>query len=487
MLSPIVRTSSGPVSGTSVAGIHRYAGIPYAAAPVGALRFAAPAPPGRWEAPRPATGFGPTAPAPPIPEGVSPLLVSPRIAGEDWLTVNVWTPSVTDRLPVLVWIHGGAFVAGSSAQPVSDGAAFARDGLVFVSLNYRVGADGFLHLPGYPDNRGLLDQLAGLHWVRDNIAAFGGDPDRVTMMGESAGAMSVTTLLASPRTGGLVHGMIAQSGAGHHVITARTAQTVTVALAGRLGIAPTAAAFAAVPITELYAAQGALSQQIALDPAGFDEIRHNAMDFEPVIDGDLVPGRPIDAIAAGAGADVPVLTGTCADEFALFLAPTGMLAGAGSAQLAEATDRIGATDLVPAYQRLNPAATPGQLWAAILGDWTFGVPAVRLAEARADAPAATYMYEFDWPSSALAGLGACHGLDLPFAFDTLRSERIERFTGPAAPQWLADEMHGALVRFASTGNPGWAAYRPERTVRLFGTGVGSGLHSHRRLLWDGRR
>ena len=487
MRAPIVQTTGGPVAGLSIDGVQRYTAIPYAAPPVGRLRFAAPVPPEPWDAPRAAEVFGPTAPQPPVVEGAVQLLVSPRIPGEEWLTANVWTTSTTGRRPVLVWIHGGAFVAGSSAMPVADGAAFARDGLVFVSINYRIGADGFLHLPDCPDNRGLLDQLAGLRWVRDNISAFGGDPARVTIMGESAGGMSVTTLMASPPAADLVHGVIALSGAGHHVFTRRTAATVTAALAERLGIAVTAQDFAEVPIPDLYAAQAALSAQIALDATGFGEIATNAMDFEPVIDGEVVPGRPIEAIAAGVGARTPLMIGTCAQEYTLFLAPTGLLTTATWQALTAATDRVGAGDLIPAYQRLYPEAGPGQLWAAILGDWHFGMPAVRLAEARAAAPAATFVHEFCWPSTAIPGLGACHGLDLPFVFDTLQSEKIERFTGPAAPQLLADQMHGAVVRFAATGEPGWAEYRQHRTVHLLGADAGSGLHTHRRQLWDERR
>lgn len=201
--SPRVSTVHGAVRGTLEQGVAVFRGIPYAAAPVGALRFRAPAPPEPWEGVRDAVAFGPTAPKRPYSPPLDRLLPDPDVPGDNCLNLNVWTPSPdATGLPVIVWIHGGSLLHGSSAVPLYDGTAFARDGVVLVSVNYRLGIEGFGVLPDAPANRGLLDQIAALTWVRDNIAAFGGDPDLVTVCGESAGAISIGALLAAPGPGG---------------------------------------------------------------------------------------------------------------------------------------------------------------------------------------------------------------------------------------------------------------------------------------------
>ncbi len=207
---------------------------------------------------------------------------------------------------MLVWVHGGAFVNGSGGVPQYDGTAFARDGVVTVTLNYRLGVDGFLYFgDGGPENRGLLDQVAALEWVRDNIAAFGGDPARVTVAGESAGAMSVVSLLSMPRAQGLFARAVAQSGGGHYALSPATATRVAEALSERLGVPPTRQALAAVDPQVLVSAQSALSQQIQTqpDPARWAEITLNLMAFEPTVDGDVLPALPVRAVQAGAGAE----------------------------------------------------------------------------------------------------------------------------------------------------------------------------------------
>src|SRR5664279_2295201 len=254
-MEPVVSVAQGQLRGRAEHGVLSFKAIPYAGAPFGASRFAAPVPADSWEGVRDATEFGPTVPKPPYPSPIDQLFPEPVIAGEQCLNLNVWTPGVEGARPVFVWIHGGAFVHGSGAVSAYDGAKFARDGIVCVTINYRLGVDGFLLIEGAPANRGLLDQVAALRWVRENIAAFGGDPDAVTIAGESAGAMSVMTLLSMPATAGLFRRAIAQSGAGHHVIVAATAAKLAAALARDLGVEPTVEGFAAVPIDDLVAGQ----------------------------------------------------------------------------------------------------------------------------------------------------------------------------------------------------------------------------------------
>ncbi|HEX7992384.1 MAG TPA: carboxylesterase family protein, partial [Streptosporangiaceae bacterium] len=239
-MAPTVSTPCGELRGQVSDGVASYLGIPYAASPTGSMRFQAPAPPKPWTGIRDAIAYGPTPPKPDYPPPFDTLFAEPNIAGDDWLNLNVWTPDPpASGLPVMVWIHGGAFANGNSAIPLYDGHAFARDGVVLVTINYRLGVDGFALLPGRPANRGLLDQIAALEWVRDNISAFGGDPQNVTIFGESAGGMSVTTLLAMPSAAGLFNRAIAQSGAAQAAAVPADAAMVTAELGSAVGAEPT--------------------------------------------------------------------------------------------------------------------------------------------------------------------------------------------------------------------------------------------------------
>ncbi len=490
-----VTTTSGPVRGSAEGAVRSFKGIPYAAPPFGGLRFAAPALPQPWSQVRACTAFGPTALKPPYPVPIDVLLPEPVVPGEDVLNLNVWTPDGADGLPVLVWVHGGAFVNGSGGVPQYDGTAFARDGVVTVTINYRLGVDGFLHFgDDGPANRGLLDQVAALEWVRDNIAAFGGDPARVTVAGESAGAMSVTSLLSMPRARGLFSRAVAQSGAGHYALTPATAAKVAAALAERLGVPLTRQALAAVEPTVLVAAQQALSQEIQAvpDPARWGELVLNLMAFEPVVDGDVLPVLPVRAVQGGAGAGVDLLVGTNTDEFALFLVPNGLGGFIDDAVLGAVLAGYGLTpEALAPYRDGADGATPGELMAAVASDWFFRLPALRLAEARAGAAGSTHVYEFAWPSPQFDGrLGACHALEIPFVFDTLAAPGSEATTGPGAPQELADVVHRAWVDFVTTGDPGWPAYDlTERPVQVFDTvtAVAPDPRGAQRQVWDGVR
>ena len=474
-MASTVITKYGKVSGQEADGVTRFLGIPYAASPTGALRFRAPEPPLAWDGILAADAFSATPPKPDYPAPLNVLLAEPSIPGEDWLTVNVWTRGGTG-LPVLVWIYGGAFANGSSAVPMYDGHAFARDGVVLVTFNYRLGVDGFAYLPDAPANRGLLDQIAALEWVRDNITAFGGDPANVTIFGESAGAMAVTTLLSIPRAQGLFAKAISQSGSVQAAATPADAALVTGELGLALGMEATAANLAYVGLPKLIEAQAAVRDALVAQPgpARFGaSIVASYMAFIPVIDGDLIPAHPLAAIATGAGGSVPLLTGTTSEEYRLFVVPSGMAALINDDLLAGLLAAMGISARVAELYRSNrPGATPGDLLAALLTDRFFRLPALAVAGARKGGRAPTYVYEFAW-QSPVGRLGACHALEIPFVFDNLRATGTELFIGHDGPQTLADQMHAAWIRFARTTNPGWRPFDDVYPVRIFDAGEGA--------------
>jgi para-nitrobenzyl esterase len=493
----VVKTAQGEVQGVLADGVAAFKGIPYAAPPFGPNRFRPPAPPAGWDGVREATAYGPTAPKPPYGPPYDLLLPEPVIPGEDCLNLNVWTPDPGGAgLPVMVWIHGGAFVNGSGAVPTYDGTRFARDGVVLVTVNYRLGADGFAFFDdGGPVNLGLRDQIAALEWVRDNVAAFGGDARNVTIFGESAGAMSVTSLLSSPLAAGLFRRVAAQSGAGSHALTPATARRVAGYLAERLGVEPTRDALAAVPIDRLVQAQFALTQEAQLnpDPARWGEVAANLMAFEPVVDGDVLPAMPLQRVAAGAGAGVDLLVGTTTEEMRLFMVPNGALDAVTDDLLRLAATAYGlpVERALPTYAAGRPGATPGELLADIGTDWFFRIPAVRLAEARPGGPGGTWVYEFGWRSPEFGGrLGACHALEIGFVFDTLDAEGGVALQGRTPPQRLAERMHRAWVAFATAGDPGWPRYdQDRRPVQHFGDTVEvlDDPRAAQRELWEGVR
>ena len=506
--APVVTTSRGAVRGAVADGVAAFRGIPYAAAPVGDLRFAAPRPHAGWDGVRDATVDGATMPKPTIPSPTGRLLEDPVFAGDEPLNVNVFTPLAAldggldsapgphPGLPVMVWIHGGAFRSGAGSARIYDGSAFARDGVVCVTFNYRLGMDGFGRLPDAPANRGLLDQVALLEWVRDEIAAFGGDPDRVTVFGESSGAMSAICLLTMPRARGLLHRVIAQSGGGQHVQSPASAERVARTLADRLGVEPTAAGFADVPVDAFVTAQLQLGTEVSTtDRDAWGPLGWDAMPYEPVVDGDVLPRVPLDAIRDGVGADVPLLTGTNAEEYRFWLVPLGVLPHVRDEHVALNAAGLGLPDdRLEAYAAIDP---PGARVEALIADWFFRVPAIRIAEARAAGPAPTHLYEFTWRSPAFAtddipdGLGAAHAVEIPFVFGTHRTTTARPLVGADPPNALAAELHGAWVAFARGDAPDWPAYDPDRrTVRVLSDGgrrIVEDPERERRRAWDGVR
>jgi carboxylesterase type B len=496
-MNTVVKTRPGEVRGSVADGVPTFKGIPYAAPPFGAHRLLPPQPVAPWSGVRDALAFGPKSPQPPYPPQVAPL-IPPELApsGEDCLTLNIWSPDLgAAGLPVMVWIAGGMYeYHGTGASPWYDGSHFARDGIVCVTINYRVGAEGFLALGAGNANRGLLDQIAALEWVQANIAAFGGDPGNVTLFGESAGALSIGTLLSMPRAEGLFRRAIAQSGAAHHATSAAPAQRISQYLAEKLGVAATREAIAAVPVESLLHAQTEVDADLFAhpDPARWGEVATTMLPWEPVIDGDILPARPIERIAAGASAGIDLMVGTNTEENRLFLVPGGMIDQITAEALAGAVAAYGlpVEATVDAYRAAHPNASAGDLLAAIQTDWYWRIPAIRLADAHAKHPSATYMYEFAWRSPQFNGrLGACHGLEIAFVFDTL-GPATEPLLGPDPPQQLADTMHAAWVAFASRGDPGWPQYDLSRraTMRFdITSGVVDNPRAWERALWEGRR
>ena len=496
MIDTVVKTRSGAVRGSTVEGIAAFKGIPYAAPPFGARRFRPPQPVAPWDGVRDALEYGPTVPKPPYAPPFDTLLPEPVIPGEDCLNLNVWTPAPGHAdLPVMVWIHGGAFRNGTGMIPTYDGTRFARDGVVCVTINYRLGVEGFLYLGEGTANLGLLDQLAALAWVQENIAAFGGNPDNVTIFGESAGGMSVTTLLAIPRARGLFRRVIAQSGAGHHALSLETSRLMGQYIAEKLGVEAMPEAFAALPLEQLLQAQVAVANDAVTqpDPQRWREVSLNSMVHEPVIDGDILPDLPIKLLADGAGAGIDVLVGTNTNEYDFFLVPNGVIDALGENALALLSMGYGVPleEMLTTYRELYPSASPGELFSALVTDWFFRIPAMRLAEARVAHGESAYMYEFAWRSPQFDGrLGACHALELAFVFDNLDQTANRGLVGPNGPQAIADAMHSAWVSFATTGDPGWSRYDlAHRATMHYNTTsvVVDDPHAIVRKLWEGRR
>lgn len=495
-MNPIVQIRQGAVRGRLSDGVYAFKGIPYAAPPFGAHRFRPPQPVEPWDGVRDAFAFGPKAPQLPYPPPWDLLVPEGGSWGEDCLNLNVWSRELGSvGQPVMVWIVGGAFEHGTGSAPMYDGSRFARDGVVCVTINYRVGADGFIYLAGESANPGLLDQLSALEWVQANIAHFGGDPGNVTVFGESAGAMSIGMLLSMPRAVGLFRRAIVQSGGAHQVAPAEDAERVGRILASKLGVAATQEAMAAVATNRLLQAQAALSTDLVADPDPArwgSEVAVSLMPWQPVVDGVLLPARPIDRILAGAGAEIDLMVGATSDEWRFFLAPSGAIEHITAEALAGVVKAYGLPieAALAAYRGAHPGAAPGDLLAALQGDRYFRIPALRLADAHANGPSATFMYEFAWRSPQFNGLlGACHGLELGFVFDTL-GHGTEPMTGAEPPQRLADVMHGAWTAFATGGDPGWDKYELGRraTMRFDATSqVVDDPRAWERMLWAGVR
>src|SRR6266571_2779250 len=480
MGNPIVETRYGKVQGSEQDSISVWKGIPFAQPPTGQRRFRAPQPPEPWTGVREATTFSPMAPQ--MPEVGASMVgaigadraVEPRPMSEDCLYLNIWSPGASaGQRPVMVYIHGGAFTLGSASDPWYDGTSFAaRHNIVVVTLNYRLGILGFVSLKdlagedaGYTGNCGLLDQIAALQWVRENIAAFGGEPDQVTVMGESAGAMSIGTLLGMPAAHGLFQRAILQSGAGSDLTTRPRATNVAQALLAKLGLETSQlSALAEVPLEALLKIQPELGREFG-----------GVQAFSPIIDGETLPQHPSAMIAQGSAADVAILVGTNRDEWRLFALMSG-----GPQVDEEQLKRIFGDAAKPALAMYTQARTDQSkdaAWIDIMSDLVFRMPAIRLAERQVRQGAPVWMYRFDLESPAFGGvLGAAHAMDIPFVWNTLDTPLSRMFTGDSpARQELSDLMHASWASFIRSGTPAisslpaWPPYDLQwRATMIFG-------------------
>jgi para-nitrobenzyl esterase len=494
-----VETTSGAVRGTKHEGCDVYLGIPYAEPPFGPNLFKPASPRARWDGVRDCVEFGPYCPQP------DAMQIMPRSGGpgEDCLSLNIWAPSGAAGLPVMVWIHGGAYIYGSGADEGTDGLSFARDGVVFVTINYRLRALGFLHAgsldPAFAvatGNYGLADQIAALRWIQDNIAAFGGDPGNVTIFGCSAGGTYVSTLLACPSAAGLFSKVISESAGGGPLFGFSPDIAVPVARVILDKVGGTAADLPGVPYQRIIDAQMELMAEIQHGDRG-DIVGEMSIPFVPLVGGDLLPRSAIDAVAAGVGSDVDLIVGTCRDEmttFEMMEEMTGTSGGVGA--LEWGADESLQRRIRAVYDETQEPDSPISVQTGMTSDRLFRIPSPRLADAHADAGGSTRVYLFAWRSPALGGrLGASHGMECPFVFDNFGSPMMAIMIGEEPPASLSREMHGSWVAFAAKGDPAssgavteWPPYDTStRMTMVFDEKsqcVGDS-HSERRAAWDG--
>jgi para-nitrobenzyl esterase len=486
----ITQTPLGPVAGRALdtpdGSVAAFLGVPYADAPGAIARFR-PAAPARGHR----DVIHATSPAPVVPQDPDIFRSMLGMPPEPWseagsLTANVWTPAGASGLPVMVWVHGGGYVGGSNSSPRTNGARLAAAGdVVVVALSYRLGVFGFLPSfaelgDGFEDaaNLGILDLVTGLEWVRDNVSAFGGDPEQVTVFGQSAGAAAVGTMLGMPRARGLFRRAIMQSGTAERARTPDQAAEVSARFLHAAGLTAQASRdLLEWPAERLLEAQQAFTAVIAGETIGLP------LPYQPVIDGRSIPRLPLDAIRSGEGGEVDLIVGTNVNEGTFFTTmgdestrtdarfTEGLATLAGQNSLGAVTAEVASSYHSELGAELRRAPTPAEAVDAFLSDVHYRQPSNHLLEARSAASGRTYSYLFSWPSPTVPGLGSCHTLELPFVFRLLDHVENVPLVGDAPPAELSDAMSGAWSSFACTGEPvvsgvAWPVYEPEKRETL---------------------
>ena len=488
-----VQTASGIIKGTYEDGVYVFKGVPYAAPPVGDYRWMTPQPVQPWSGVRSAENFGPICPQSNMPTPIPGRKPSEEPQDENCLFLNIWTPGISDdKKAVMVWIHGGAFTHGSGSTPANPGSTLPkRGGVVLASINYRLGVLGFLRLIDVTNgripstgNEALLDQIAALQWIKENISNFGGDPDNVTVFGESAGAESIGALLAMPQSKGLFRKAILQSGASKSQ-TSETANQTAETLLKALDISS----------NEIGNLRSVSSENLIKTHT---ELGMTIGGFGPVRDGELLKDIPLDAVQQGSARDVIVLAGSNLEEGKLF----NLLTGRKVLELTEEemVRRVKqivpeeyAASIIEQYRKVlshrDLPVTPFEIFAAISGDQHFRMPNVRLCEYQEGLGTPSYGYVFTWKSAA-PDFGACHALDVGFIFGNLNEE----FHGCGEKaQELARNMQDAWIAFAKTDDPSctrlgaWPRYGTERNMMILGleSHVETAPYDGERAAWDG--
>ena len=386
--------------------------------------------------------------------------------GGDCLRLNIWTPAPgAGKYPVMVYIPGGGSVSCNNGK--ASGHAFARDGVVLVSINYRVNVDGFMKIPGVPANLAIRDMIFALQWVKENIAAFGGDPDCVTVFGQSAGSTHIGSLLVSPLAKGLFERAILMSGSHLAQWTVEQSSRVSEMLFDFYGIAHTKEALLALPHEEMLNFRRLMAEKNA-DPKWAKYARGNTTLFKPYVDGEVLTKRVIDSVADGTGKDVDVMIGSTADEWRYVTVPSGeidRMSPEMSDFLLKSIDAF--ASLAEEYRKHGRGKTPGEIYTALQSDLIFRIPTNMLLEARVRGGGKTWAYSFNWESPAYGGkLKAAHGCDIPFAFDIINDKAYKDKTGDNPPQNLADAMHKAWMDFARTGKPGWTPFDTQKRLTM---------------------
>ena len=480
----LVKTSCGALAGRADGDLRVFRGVPFARPPVGPRRFRAPEPPEPWRGVRDAGAFAPASMQPTAGGPVPGMARSP--SSEDSLYLNVWAPLDPGPHPVFVWIHGGREVVGGTDDPLYDGAALATRGIVVVTVAYRLGAFGFMALDQFlgPDfagsgNNALRDQVAALRWVQAEIAAFGGDPRRVTVGGESSGGLDVAALAAIEGAAGLFGSLILESCfGGRPSHSPAEAEAVTIEVLAHLGIAPAdAAEVLETSAPQLLAAQAAT---LAAEP----------FPFRPVIDDVVLSRSGAEAFREGLAAGVPILIGTNRNEYDLFaghLPPADPTA----ALMTNVEDEAVAEEIAVAYRAHYPALADRERRLRLMSAEEHWIPSIRLAESQVAAGGSAWMYRFDWQPTdgPMANLRAAHTMELPFVFGTYDALPGGGLTGtsPDRPA-LAEKMGDAWARFISDADPGWPRFeQAERATMIFDrrSEVRSDPDGDERRLWDG--